>query len=305
MLENEKIDRAVYDRARQAPVHLENGLQRDEAFGQYFKEQVRRELVERFGWARVASGGLRVYTTIDPDMQQAAEKALEAGLVTIEKRTRYKHQTRRPVPRRGRRRGQGRRPPALPARRRRGDGSATGEVRVMVGGRDFRESRFNRAVQARRQPGSAFKPFVYAAALESGMTPASLLTGLDEAVDTPQGGWMPEDEHLEATAMTIRTALRTSSNRAAVRAFQTVGLEQEMTAIDRLQFGDIPRVPSIALGSGEVTLQQMTAAYASFANGGSLPQPLPGAPRRGSTRARCSTRGRRSSRAPSRRTPRS
>ena len=88
----------------------------------------------------------------------------------------------------------------------------------MVGGRNFTESRFNRAVQARRQPGSAFKPFVYAAALESGMTPASLITGLDEPVDTPQGGWMPEDEHLESSAMTMRTALRTSSNRAAVRA---------------------------------------------------------------------------------------
>lgn len=105
------------------------------------------------------------------------------------------------------------------------------------------------------------------------MTPASLLTGLDEPVETPQGGWVPEDEHLESPAMTVRTALRTSSNRAAVRAFQTVGLEKEMDAIDRLQFGDIPRVPSIALGSGEVTLQQMTAAYATFANGGLLPRP--------------------------------
>ena len=75
-------------------MNLENGLQRDEAFGQYFKEQVRRELVERFGWGRVSIGGLRVYTTIDARMQQAAEKALEAGLVAIEQRKRYKHTTR-------------------------------------------------------------------------------------------------------------------------------------------------------------------------------------------------------------------
>ena len=60
-------------------MHLENGLQRDEPFGQYFKEQVRRELVERFGWGRVASGGLRVYTTIDPAMQQAAERRSRPG----------------------------------------------------------------------------------------------------------------------------------------------------------------------------------------------------------------------------------
>jgi penicillin-binding protein 1A len=94
MLENGKIDKAAYDRARVAPVNLENGLQRDEAFGQYFKEQVRRELVDRFGWGRVSIGGLRVYTTIDAGMQQAAEKALEAGLVAIEQRKRYKHTTR-------------------------------------------------------------------------------------------------------------------------------------------------------------------------------------------------------------------
>ena len=86
----------------------------------------------------------------------------------------------------------------------------------MVGGRNFHESRFNRAVQARRQPGSAFKPFVYAAALESGMTPASLLTGLDEPVETPQGGWVPEDEHLESSAMTVtRFILAMPRRRAA------------------------------------------------------------------------------------------
>ena len=274
MLENGKIDRAEYDRARVAPVHLQNGLQRDESFGQYFKEQVRRELVDRFGWGRVASGGLRVYTTIDPAMQQAAERALEAGLMTIEKRSRYKHQTRAQfLAEVGGVVKDGVRPPYLQGGVVAMD-PRSGEVRVMVGGRTFTESRFNRAVQARRQPGSAFKPFVYAAALETGLTPASLITGLDEPVDTPQGGWVPEDEHLESSAMTIRTALRTSSNRAAVRAFQTVGLEKEMEAIDRLQFGAIPRVPSIALGSGEVTLQQMTAAYASFANGGQLPKPF-------------------------------
>ncbi len=274
MLENQKIDRAEYDRARRAPVHLQNGLQRDESFGQYFKEQVRRELVDRFGWGRVASGGLRVYTTIDPAMQQAAERALEVGLVAIEKRSRYKHQTRAQfLAEVGGVVKDGVRPPYLQGGVVAMD-PRSGEVRVMVGGRTFTESRFNRAVQARRQPGSAFKPFVYAAALEAGLTPASLISGLDEPVETPQGGWVPEDEHLESSAMTIRTALRTSSNRAAVRAFQTVGLEKEMEAIDRLQFGEIPRVPSIALGSGEVTLQQLTAAYAPFANGGQLPKPF-------------------------------
>ncbi len=150
----------------------------------------------------------------------------------------------------------------------------TGFVRVMVGGRHFRESRFNRAVQARRQPGSAFKPFVYAAAIESGMTPATLLSNLDDPVNTPQGVWMPEDEHLETPSITVRTALRTSSNRAAVRALREVGMDKTMGFIDRLSFGDVPHVPSIALGAGEVTLQSMSAAFAAFANGGRAVRPI-------------------------------
>ena len=101
---------------------------------------------------------------------------------------------------------------------------ATGHVRAMVGGRDFDESSFNRAVQAHRQPGSAFKPFVYAAALEAGFTPATMIENLDEPIDTLEGAWTPEDEHSTATAMSLRAALRTSSNRAAVRLLQEVGI---------------------------------------------------------------------------------
>ena len=100
----------------------------------------------------------------------------------------------------------------------------TGEVRAMVGGRDFEQSSFNRATQAKRQPGSAFKPFVYAAALERGFSPATLIENLDEPIMTLQGAWVPEDEHLESPSMTMRTALRTSSNRAAVSMLEDVGI---------------------------------------------------------------------------------
>jgi penicillin-binding protein 1A len=146
-------------------------------------------------------------------------------------------------------------------------------VRALVGGRDFDESRFNRAVQAKRQPGSAFKPFVFAVALEEGYSPASLITDLNDPVLTAQGEWVPEDEHTTASAMTMRTALRTSSNRAAVRLLDTVGIQKAVDYAERLDIGAQPSVPSLALGAGDVTLLSLTTAYGAFANGGIVRQP--------------------------------
>ena len=148
-----------------------------------------------------------------------------------------------------------------------------GYVRALVGGRDFDESRFNRAVQAKRQSGSAFKPFVFAAALEGGMSPASVITGLNDPILTAQGEWMPEDEHSDATSMTLRTALRTSSNRAAVQLLNTVGIPKAVDYAKKLNVGTPPSVPSLALGASDVTLIALTAAYGAFANGGWVRQP--------------------------------
>ena len=111
----------------------------------------------------------------------------------------------------------------------------TGYVRAMVGGRDFDESRFNRATQAKRQSGSAFKPFVYAAALEAGYSPASVIDNLNAPIATPQGGWVPEDEHSSASSMTLRTALRTSSNRAAVQLLNGIGIKNAVGYAERLE----------------------------------------------------------------------
>jgi penicillin-binding protein 1A len=114
---------------------------------------------------------------------------------------------------------------------------------------------------------------VYAAALERGYSPASLITDLDDSIATVQGAWVPEDEHLASTSMTMRTALRTSSNRAAVRMLQEVGIPVTVDYAAKLGVGSLPSVPSLALGSGEVTVVSMTAAYAAFANKGMLPTP--------------------------------
>jgi 1A family penicillin-binding protein len=269
MLQSGAIDRAAYDEAREAELTLENALQLDEDFGLYFKEQVRRELVDRFGWATVSGGGLRVYTTIDSDLQRAAEKEVEAAMKRLESRRGFAHVTRAKYEADAEHDGS---PDYLQAAVVVLD-PKTGAVRAMVGGRDFHESRFNRAMQARRQPGSAFKPFVFAAALERGMTPATLLTRLNDPVLTPEGQWMPEDGHSSAASMTMRSALRVSSNRAAVRVITEIGVDAALDYTTRLEVGEMPPVPSLALGSGEVTLMSMTAAFAAFADGGKVRTP--------------------------------
>jgi penicillin-binding protein 1A len=149
----------------------------------------------------------------------------------------------------------------------------TGQIRVMVGGRDFNESHFNRAVQAKRQSGSAFKPFVYATALEAGYSPASLITGLNDPILTVQGAWLPEDEHSTGDEMTMRAALRTSSNRAAVQMLNTVGIPKAVSYAEKLNVPKPPSVPSLALGASDVTLLTLTAAYGAFADGGTVHTP--------------------------------
>ena len=256
------IDRAEHDRARQAAVTLTNAIEMKETFGLYFKEQVRKELVERFGGSRVAQGGLRVFTTLDPELQKAAEKILEDGIDAVERRRGYKHEPRGKSVKEYL---QG----ALVAL-----DAHTGAVRAMVGGRDFGDSRFNRAMQAKRQSGSAFKPFVYAAALEAGHSPATVITNLNAPIMTPQGKWVPDDGHSTANSMTMRSALKISSNRAAVHMLDTIGIPSAVSHAQKMNVGTPPSVPSLALGSSDVTLLALTAAYGAFADGGVLRTPM-------------------------------
>jgi 1A family penicillin-binding protein len=263
------LDEQAAARAKKSPVKLLNSLEITEASGLYFKEQVRRELVERFGWERVYQGGLRVYTTMDPRLQQAAETLVEKGLTDIERRPGFRHPVRDTQPAAK----EGERPEYLQGALVAMD-PATGHVRALVGGRDFGESPFNRAVQAKRQSGSAFKPFVYAAALEAGYSPGSVITRLNDPIETPQGGWLPEDEHSSASSMTLRMALRTSSNRAAVQLLNSVGIQKAVAYAEKLNIGTPPSVPSMALGAGDVTLISLTAAYGAFANRGTVREPV-------------------------------
>jgi penicillin-binding protein 1A len=258
MHDNRAIDESTFRSALNEPLRLNDTLRSEEAYGQYFKEEVRKQLVDRFGWEAVYRSGLRVETTLDLDMQRAAETEVAHALESIEQQQRRGSRRVSTEPLQA----------ALVA-----IDPHTGEVRAMVGGRSFDKSHFNRATQSRRQPGSAFKPFVYAAALEQGYTPATVITGLNDPVAAFRNVWLPDDDHIDGDAITMRAALRLSSNRAAVRMLETVGISEAVDYGARFGLGALPRVPSLALGSGEVTMKSMTAAYGAFDNDGILTAP--------------------------------
>jgi 1A family penicillin-binding protein len=220
--------------------------------GGYFQEEVRRQLVARLGGEKVLQGGLRVYTGYDPEMQCAAEKAISNRIAQIVKTRKAARDLEGSLV-------------ALDP--------VSGEVRALVGGRDFGASSYIRATQSRRQPGSAFKPIIFAAALERGMAPASVLHHLDEPIMTDNGPWLPSGEH-ELPDYSLRAALKISSNRAAAQLLQQVGYSQATYYAQRMGIeSQLPAVASLALGTGGVTLMELTSAYGVFANQGTAVSP--------------------------------
>jgi penicillin-binding protein 1A len=238
-------------------------------FGEYFRNHVAQELVDRFGEDMVWNGGLRVYTTVNPAMQRAAERALTTGLTQIERRSGFSG-------------------PKLEDDNAVAGGKTlylqgafvaidprNGHVRALVGGRDFGDSTYDRAVDARRQAGSAYKPFVFASAIESGANPSTLIRGINDTVRVSGVDWQPANVgDADSDVMTMREALRTSNNRAAVRLLTAVGIPEATRTAARFGLSAPPPVPSLVLGSGEVTLLSMTTAYGAFAAGGTVHTPV-------------------------------
>ncbi|HSG57037.1 MAG TPA: penicillin-binding transpeptidase domain-containing protein, partial [Paracoccaceae bacterium] len=151
----------------------------------------------------------------------------------------------------------------------------TGRVIAMQGGFSYQDSVFNRATQARRQPGSSFKPFVYAAALDSGYSPATIVVDAPIEINTPQGLWRPRNSSNQFYGPTpLRTGIEMSRNLMTIRLAQEVGMDIVAEYAEKFGvYDNMGRFLANSLGSEETTLFQMVAAYAMFANGGERVQP--------------------------------
>ncbi len=247
--------------------------------GEYFVEYVRQLLRPRFG-ADLYRAGFRIYTTIDLDMQQAAERALEAQLDAIEDGAygRFPHKTYREI-----------------LAQEDGDDPAadrspylqglmlsmeakTGYVRAMVGGRDWEGSKFNRVTQAYRQAGSTFKPFVYSAALRAGYPLSQIIDDAPVSLEMPEGQepWEPQNfDNTFRGPMTMREGLFNSRNIIAVKVGLEIGLDAVIN--EATSFGittRIPRVPSIFIGAATLSPLELISAYSAFSTMGVRTEPV-------------------------------
>ena len=247
-------ERAEEAKARPLGLHTASGKVGE---APYFVEYVRQYLMEKYGSDMVYKGGLRVYTTLNTTLQGLAEKFLLEQLAKLQAESPYPDS----IPVQG----------ALVALE-----THTGHILAMVGGRDFKESQFNRAVQALRQPGSAFKPIIYAAAVDNGWRTIDTLLDVPITLPMPDGTvWRPENyDHTFLGPITLREAIKKSRNLATIRLLMDI---QPQTVIPYArQMGitsPLRPVYSMALGTNEVTLLELTAAYCTFPNGGVWVEP--------------------------------
>jgi len=238
MREEKKITEAQEEAARRERIRIQPQPSVSSAREGYAKEFLRQQFRDIYGGDNPPDW--KVHTTFVPEVQDAAELAVRDGL---------------------RRLGI----PGLQAALVALDPNS-GNLLAMVGGSDFATTPFNRAVRSHRQPGSAFKPFVYSVALEHGMSPVSTISGLRQvAVRAPEGVWIPRDERAsQQDTLTLREALLESNNAAAVLLQQQVGTRPVLRLASDLGVPNQPDVPSLALGSGLVTPLELTTAYAVF-----------------------------------------
>ena len=258
--------------ARQYNAALRENLPRRELIkvtndAPFYVDFLRRELSENYSNAVLTAEGLRIFTSLDLQLQRIAEKTLSEGLKKLEE--------------------------GYPSLRRKGEDDSlegavivlrpqTGEIKAMVGGRSYQMSQFNRVFQAKRQPGSVFKPFVYLAALMSGaeggkkFTPSTMLDDSPFVWNYDGQEWQPgnyNDEYFGT--VTLRRALEKSLNSATARVARDVGIARVRDIAHRLGIqSSLPAVPSLALGAAEVTPLEVAVAFSTLANNGVRTRPL-------------------------------
>ncbi len=354
MLAEKYISRQQWEQAANAPIVL--GTYKEEAprIGAYFTEEIRQyiEKNEKFGAEELYRGGLKVYSTLDLRVQQAAEAALQRGLRSFDHRRGFRKPARNIItegldPEKYRDPSWSNDPVALdklyPAIVMTVDGKKaavrlgkeiltlepqsyawtkkktldgvlergdlvyvrreeesktktqrwildqmpqvqgavvtidvkTGQIRALVGGYDFQVSKFNRAVQSRRQTGSAFKPFIYGAALEKGLTPGDTLFDAPVTIQVGNQSYSPKNYYGKyAGIVTLQRALELSINVPAVKTYMMVGADRIVDFTKRCGVtADLPPYPSLALGAAGVSPLEMTAAYNVFVNHGVYSKP--------------------------------
>ena len=228
----------------------------------FYVDLLRRELAENYSSEVLTAEGLRIFTSLDLELQRMAEKALVKGLIRLEEDFPHLKKTGRGDRLEG----------AIVVIK-----PQTGEIKAMVGGRDYQKSQFNRVIQAMRQPGSIFKPFIYLTALTHGsedgekkFSPASLVEDNPFIWSYGRQEWQPENYNEEYYGIvTFREALERSLNAATARIAREVGIKKVRDMAYRLGIqSPLPPVPSLALGAVEVTPLEIARAFSTLANNG-------------------------------------
>jgi penicillin-binding protein 1A len=244
----------------------------------YAMDAIKRDLDTILEQQQQDDGGLQIYATIDPELQAAATKALEESLTKIESQPGWEH------PRKAQYNKDGANPEA-PTEYLQGAlvviDNRSGAIRALVGGRDFAQSKFNRAILAKRQVGSSFKPFIYAAAFQRGLLPGAAVSdgpiepGELHDANGGQSDWSPGNSDGQFGGIQpVENGLIRSRNTMSARVGELVGLPTVMKTVQAAGLArDVPNTPTVYLGAFESTLKDLTAAYTAFPNNGVRRQP--------------------------------
>lgn len=267
------IDEQQYDSLKELPLHV-SPPDENEGLAPYFTETIRQYLMTKYGETSLYTGGMKVYTTLDSRLQRVAEDAVAAKVDSLRDEIRREKGLHNPnyiVYVTDSATGKQKAVPKLVQGAFTAIDNATGDVIAMVGGRSFRESEYNRAVQALRQPGSSFKPFVYTACIDNGFKPTDIVDDNPIVLDIPGSKqWRPHNfDGKFLGPIALRDGLRLSRNLATIRLLLKVTPQQAIFYAKKMGITTpLEAVPSLAIGVSEVRQVELVSAYSTYPNMG-------------------------------------